>query len=96
MNSTHTDRFPEQTLLAELRQAKRDREIEDHARQLEAHHTAIQELANMLGWSDQYEAIQAHAEAAKLHEIAGRTGHQADATRAWEATMLAAEIDGSA
>lgn len=96
MNSTHTDQFPEQTLLAELRRAQRNREIEDHTRQLEAHTQAIVKIASHIEQSLDFEAIQAHAEAAKLHEIAGRTGHQADATRAWEATMLAAEIDGSA
>ena len=90
------DQFPEQTLLAKLRKAAEERDTEDHERQRDAHHIAIQELAKMLGWSDQYEAIQAHCEAAKLHEIALNTRHQADRGRAWEATMLAAEIDGSA
>ena len=94
MNSTKTtSQFPEQDLLAELRADQVKRQVEDHIRQRDAHTEVIVDLLREP--EVDFDALVAHGQAARLHDVAIGTGHQADATRAWEATMTAAEIDGS-
>ena len=91
--TTHQD--PAQTLLAEIRAGARAHKIEDHTRQRDAHAEVLADLLVHAEQADLNQEIAAHARALAAHSTALHTLHQADCNRAWEASMIAAEIDGS-